>query len=121
MSFENHLQQYLQNRAQQNSDTPVKREQKEATQQSQARNAIAKEQTMASKRAEWETKLPHTCVNGRYHTNAEWQSKSQMQQEPAQSNEHGLEIIRQLRKELKLKKSISTTQLAHHDNHDNQK
>jgi hypothetical protein len=106
MSFENHLQQFLQNRAQQNSDTPIKREQKDATQQSQARNAIAKEQTMASKRAEWETKLPHTCVNGRYHTDAECQIKPPAPQKSVESNEHGLQIIRQLRKDLKLKKSM---------------
>ncbi len=116
MSFENHLQQFLQNRAQQNSDTPIKREQKEATQQSQARNAIAKQQTMASKRAEWETKLPHTCVNGRYHTDAEWQSKPPAPQKSLKSQEHGLQMIQQLRKDLKLKKSATAKNRDPKDN-----
>lgn len=109
MNFDDHLERFIQNRAQQKRIEPNRKaENMDATQQSQARNAMAKAQIEASKRAETETKQPHICVNGRYRTESEWQQLQQKQSEPTPVNTDRLIYIQTLRKNLKLKQHIKS-------------
>lgn len=109
MSFSDHLDNFLKQRDQQPksaSKSAYRRKYvvEEPTNQSVARDAIAKAQEEASIQASIETKAPHKRINGRYVTENEAQVAEHKKVETKPANPDRINYIKQLRKELKLKK-----------------
>jgi hypothetical protein len=109
MSFSDHLDNFLKQRdqkAQPSAKGAFRRQYtvQEPTNQSVAREAIAKAQEDASEQATIDTKAPHIRVNGRCVTESEAQALEQLKVDAAPANPNRIDYIKQLRKELKLKK-----------------
>lgn len=109
MSFSDHLDNFIKKRDQQPQSTsqrPFRRQYavQEPTNQSVAREAIAKAQEDAAIQATIDTKAPHVRINGRCVTENEAQVVDQLKEDSAPANPDRIDYIKQLRKELKLKK-----------------
>ncbi len=74
------------------------------TDQSKAREALAKEQELASRKAEQETKMQHYRISGRYVLANEAVSQQKQQKPTRPADPNRIAYIQQLRKELKLVK-----------------
>ncbi|EAR56749.1 hypothetical protein C0W92_19350 [Photobacterium angustum] len=110
MSFDDHLNNFIKQRDQ-FGGTVQQRQQKrnsyvvvDATDQSKARESMAREQELAAKRAEFETKQHHERVSGRCVLPDEAQTleNNKLQARPADPSR--IAYIQQLKKDLKLKK-----------------
>ncbi|KLV07064.1 hypothetical protein ABT56_05740 [Photobacterium aquae] len=109
MSFSDHLDNILKQREQKAqglsvAGQPRKHTIQDPTNQSLAREAMAKAQEDASRQAEYDTKLPHCCINGRYVTEEEAEAMKKMHTKCAPANPDRIAYINQLRRNLKLKK-----------------
>ncbi|MCW8327711.1 hypothetical protein MD588_02740 [Photobacterium sp. SDRW27] len=112
MSFSDHLDNFIKQRDKQPQGASKPAYQRksfvqEPTNQSVAREAIAKAQEDASKQASIDTKAPHVRINGRCVTESEAQTVDQMKVDSKPANPDRIDYIKQLRKELKLKKRSS--------------
>jgi len=112
MSFSDHLDNFIKQRNQQPhsaSKPPFRRQYvvQEPTNQSVAREAIAKTQEDASIQATIDTKAPHVRINGRCVTESEAQVVDKMKVDSKPANPDRIDYIKQLRKDLKLKKRSS--------------
>ncbi|WP_297482898.1 hypothetical protein [uncultured Photobacterium sp.] len=107
MSFSDHLDNFIKQREQfgQQPNRIQKRHAyvvADATDQSKAREAMAKEQEQATLRAEQETKQYHQRIRGRCVLPSEAQQERQNDTRPADPDR--IAYIQQLKKDLKLKK-----------------
>ncbi|UXI02486.1 hypothetical protein [Photobacterium sp. TY1-4] len=113
MSFSDYLDDFIRQRDQQAHKTTTKtrfdpRQPTIApTNQSVAREAIAKAQEEAAEQAAIETKTLHLRINGRCVTAQEAQAAEQLKVEAKPVNPARVDYIQQLRKSLKLKKRTS--------------
>ncbi len=110
MSFSEHLDNFIKQRDKQPqpaTKTTFRRQYavQEPTNQSVARDAIAKAQEDASKQATIDTKSLHVRINGRCVTENEAQVVDQLKVDSTPANQDRIDYIKQLRKELKLKKN----------------
>lgn len=109
MSFSDYLDNIIKQREQQpqSASKQTYRRQhvvQEPTNQSVAREALAKAQEDASKQATIETKAPHIRINGRCVTESEAKTIQSIKVESKPADPKRIDYINQLRKELKLKK-----------------
>ncbi|GAL07227.1 hypothetical protein ACFFLZ_22945 [Photobacterium aphoticum] len=108
MSFSEHLDNFIKQREQQGQAPGQSYKRKhviqDPTNQSLAREALAKAQEEASLQATVETKLPHYRINGRCVTDNEAHALHQLETASAPANPERIAYIEQLRKSLKLKK-----------------
>ncbi|WP_299015486.1 hypothetical protein [uncultured Photobacterium sp.] len=109
MSFSDYLDNFIKQRDQQSQSgvkTTFRRQSviQEPTNQSVAREAIAKAQEEAAEQATIESKAPHVRINGRCVTETEAQVVNQLKEEAKPANPSRIDYIHQLRKELKLRK-----------------
>ncbi|CAG20490.1 hypothetical protein [Photobacterium profundum] len=113
MSFSDYLDDFIKQRDQRPQSTassqPFRRQPapsvQDATNQSKAREAMAREQEEASERATEETKQPHTRIHGRCMTAQELYALDQQKVEAIPVSQSRLDYIQQLKKDLKLKKN----------------
>ncbi|MGF1687061.1 hypothetical protein L4C36_10235 [Photobacterium japonica] len=108
MSFSDHLDNFIKQREQQGQPAGQAYKRKhvvqDPTNQSLAREALAKAQEEASEQATMDTKLPHQRINGRCVTQTEAHALHQLETSSPPANPARVEYINQLRKSLKLKK-----------------
>lgn len=109
MSFSDYLDNIIKQREQQPqsaSKAPYRRQHvvQDPTNQSVAREAMAKAQEEASEQATIDTKAPHLRINGRYVTETEAQAIESIKTEAKPADPKRIDYIKQLRKDLKLKK-----------------
>ncbi|MGF1723749.1 hypothetical protein [Photobacterium nomapromontoriensis] len=110
MSFSEHLDNFIKQRDQQSSGKGQgqtfqrKHVVLDPTNQSLAREAMAKAQEDASQQATLDTKQPHYRINGRCVTENEAQTLHQLEYDSEPANPDRVEYINELRKKLKLKK-----------------
>ncbi|MGF1702299.1 hypothetical protein L4D09_18560 [Photobacterium makurazakiensis] len=108
MSFSDHLDNFIKQRDKQSQgQSPTFRRKhvvQDPTNQSLAREAMAKAQEEASEQATLETKQTHYRLNGRCVTEIEAHAQQQLESESAPANPERIDYINQLRKSLKLKK-----------------
>ncbi len=110
MSFSDHLDNFIKQR-EQFGHQPTNRMQKrnsyivvDATDQSKAREAMAKEQEHATLRAEQETKQYHQRIRGRCVLPSEAHAQQERQNDTRPADPARIAYIQQLKKDLKLKK-----------------
>jgi hypothetical protein len=112
MSFSDYLDDFIKQRDQ-GPQTPARQQfrrqpapsMQDATNQSKAREAMAREQEEASERATEETKQPHTRIHGRCMTAQEVYALDQQKVQAIPVSQSRLDYIQQLKKDLKLKKN----------------
>ncbi|WP_237157047.1 hypothetical protein [Photobacterium rosenbergii] len=109
MSFSDHLDNFIKQRDQQNQGRGQFQQRKQRvvvdpTNQSLAREAMAKAQEEASEQATIETKHHHQRINGRCMMDHEADALNKLEVEKKPANPDRIEYINQLRKSLKLKK-----------------
>ncbi|MEC6796984.1 hypothetical protein VXS03_07975 [Photobacterium sp. S4TG1] len=109
MSFSDHLDNFIKQREQfgQQPNRIQKRNAYvvvDATDQSKAREAMAKEQEHATLRAEQETKQYHQRIRGRCVLPSEAQAQQERQNDARPADPARIAYIQQLKKDLKLKK-----------------
>ncbi|KJG14139.1 hypothetical protein UB37_18040 [Photobacterium iliopiscarium] len=109
MSFSDHLDNFIKQREQfgQQPNRMQKRNSYivvDATDQSKAREAMAKEQEHATLRAEQETKQYHQRIRGRCVLPSEAQAQQERQSDTRPADPDRIAYIQQLKKDLKLKK-----------------
>lgn len=112
MSFSEHLDNFIKQRDQQSPISGKGQGQtfqrkhvvQDPTNQSLAREAMAKAQEEASQQATVDSKQPHYRIKGRCVTENEAHTLHQLEYESPPANPDRIEYINQLRKNLKLKK-----------------
>ncbi|WP_318479673.1 hypothetical protein [Photobacterium leiognathi] len=110
MSFDEHLNNFIKQREQFGTPNQQRQQKRntyvvvDATDQSKAREAMAKEQELASKRAEFETKQHHDRIKGRCVLPDEAKALESTQTHARPADPGRIAYIQQLKKDLKLKK-----------------
>ncbi|PSW21282.1 hypothetical protein C9I98_04900 [Photobacterium sanctipauli] len=108
MSFSDHLDNFIKQRDKQSQGQSPSFKRKhvvhDPTNQSLAREAMAKAQEEASMQATVETKQTHYRLNGRCVTETEAYAQEQLKSESAPANPERIAYINELRKSLRLKK-----------------